>query len=532
MGNGTAATANSVIANAARTSVSESILFLGAENLGTRTSSIRLQRGNEDNDGQILFYTADLGTETLAMKIAEDQKTTFYEEVTINTSALSAELNLRTTGNSTYSAIFHGTDNSTGAGYSIVYGSNHGTQANEYSFKNQYGDFTFYNTTGGSGLTKRMTLDTSGNLTLGNGETNLPYTITGNSNRSSSGQANLVIAGADNGVQTSSIRLQRVANPNDGRILFYTASGGTEALALTLGSDQVGTFSGELRAEELLVQDDNATITIGNNTSPAGSEPSILAYGNRTTLSNDIFNIRAINTASGGGTARLDFLGNNKFRFSGDVLTQAALVLEGTVDARIELATGQNYGSINVTGNVGTTGGYAGYAINNRWTFMDNNSNRAGLYNDNANEWGVRCSDNAEVDLYYNGAIKLSTSNTGITVTGEGTATDWIATSDERLKKNFTPYGSVLERVAGLRGAFSYFTWLDSGVNDIGYSAQRVEEVFPEFVKESNGWKSISYQKLAGIALEGVAEVNDEVEVLKDRIVELEERIVELESVR
>lgn len=75
-----------------------------------------------------------------------------------------------------------------------------------------------------------------------------------------------------------------------------------------------------------------------------------------------------------------------------------------------------NYGSIQVDG--GAHGGYEGYSIGGRAVFMHNNTTTTGIYNDVDNEWLIQCAHNAAVYLYYNGVVKLETTNTGIDVTG------------------------------------------------------------------------------------------------------------------
>jgi hypothetical protein len=51
---------------------------------------------------------------------------------------------------------------------------------------------------------------------------------------------------------------------------------------------------------------------------------------------------------------------------------------------------------------------------------MSADNNRCGIYNDLDNEWMIYCYRNSYVKLYYNGAEKLTTTNTGVTVTGTG----------------------------------------------------------------------------------------------------------------
>ena len=70
-----------------------------------------------------------------------------------------------------------------------------------------------------------------------------------------------------------------------------------------------------------------------------------------------------------------------------------------------------NYGSMNITGAVGSSGTYSGYAVNDRLVLMNNGGTTSGLYNDNDNEWFIRCVENAGTFLYYNGGTQLETAN-------------------------------------------------------------------------------------------------------------------------
>ena len=79
-------------------------------------------------------------------------------------------------------------------------------------------------------------------------------------------------------------------------------------------------------------------------------------------------------------------------------------------------AVSGNYGTVQTTG--GGAGNWEGYSIDGRYVFMSENDNHCGIYNDVDNEWMIYCYRNSYVRLYYNGATKLQTTNTGVSVTG------------------------------------------------------------------------------------------------------------------
>jgi hypothetical protein len=87
--------------------------------------------------------------------------------------------------------------------------------------------------------------------------------------------------------------------------------------------------------------------------------------------------------------------------------------------------------------------------------------------------------------------------------------------SDERLKKDFTFFGEALDTVNQLNGY--RFTWKHNNVEDIGFSAQEVEPLLPEIVKEKalplmldDGvlYKTVSYEKMVPVLLEAIKELH------------------------
>jgi hypothetical protein len=88
-----------------------------------------------------------------------------------------------------------------------------------------------------------------------------------------------------------------------------------------------------------------------------------------------------------------------------------------------------------------------------------------------------------------------------------------VCPSDPTLKKEMTPYSSI-ELPTPIR-----FTWKDSGIKDIGFSAMDVKQCVPEAVSiHPNGTQMVDYAKLVVTA---IAEIRD----LKAKLAELEKRI-------
>ncbi len=81
--------------------------------------------------------------------------------------------------------------------------------------------------------------------------------------------------------------------------------------------------------------------------------------------------------------------------------------------------------------------------------------------------------------------------------TGNVTAVDCFATSDERLKEDIKPFKAPLSKLRKLGSLLKCYRWKDSKKEDIGLLAQDVKKVFPELVNtDKNGFLSVNYQKL------------------------------------
>ena len=106
-------------------------------------------------------------------------------------------------------------------------------------------------------------------------------------------------------------------------------------------------------------------------------------------------------------------------------------------------------------------------------------------------------------------------------VTGEISATaDVVAyySSDERLKDNVKVIENASEKVAQLRGV--EFDWNDKQTtyegHDVGVIAQDVEKVLPELVQtRDDGYKAVKYEKIVGLLIEAIKDLQDEVKALK-----------------
>ena len=148
------------------------------------------------------------------------------------------------------------------------------------------------------------------------------------------------------------------------------------------------------------------------------------------------------------------------------------------------------------------------------------------------------------VDLNFNNNTKLQTTNTGISVTGEGVFTGNISgssvsssgdiladgdvvafnSSDMRLKNNLQVIEGALDKIDGINGY--EFDWNDKSPSwarerghDVGVVAQEVQKIHPEIVEErKNGYLGVDYKRLVPLLIQSVKELKQEVEDLKKKV--------------
>ena len=171
------------------------------------------------------------------------------------------------------------------------------------------------------------------------------------------------------------------------------------------------------------------------------------------------------------------------------------------------------YGTIQINGNGKNT--WEGYSIDGRAVFMHNGSDSFGLYDDVNDRWAFQHhlsgGHAGETTLYYAGSDKLVTSSAGVTINGTITETSALA-----LKENIEPITNSLSIIDNLQGV--KYDWKDKEKfedrRQIGLIAENVKEVIPE--AEVDG--TVSYTKLVGLLVEGIKDLNKEVNELKAKI--------------
>jgi hypothetical protein len=112
----------------------------------------------------------------------------------------------------------------------------------------------------------------------------------------------------------------------------------------------------------------------------------------------------------------------------------------------------------------------------------------------------------------------------------DGTLT--TTTSDIRLKENIEPLNNSLEKVLKLQGV--NYTWKSDSlhIRKIGFIAQDMEKVFPEFVftNPNDGYKGINYPDITAVLTEAIKEQQKQIEDLKTTNLNQQNKIEFLES--
>jgi hypothetical protein len=131
---------------------------------------------------------------------------------------------------------------------------------------------------------------------------------------------------------------------------------------------------------------------------------------------------------------------------------------------------------------------------------------------------GITAGGSEKMRIQANGNIGIGTANPAyvLDVNGNAKATDFIATSDRRLKTDIQTISNALDIVKGLHGV--YFTRIGETQRQVGVIAQEVEEVLPEVVHTSlDDLKSVSYGNIVGVLIEALKDVSKRLEKMENK---------------
>lgn len=134
----------------------------------------------------------------------------------------------------------------------------------------------------------------------------------------------------------------------------------------------------------------------------------------------------------------------------------------------------------------------------------------------------VITTDNASpLQLGTNNTVRMTINSDGnIDVSGVIRATDFVKTSDARLKKNIQTLDNVLGKAISLQPVS--FNWQDESKGkqkQLGLIAQDVEKYFPEVVStDSQGYKAVSYEQLIPVLFQSIKQQQQEIDLLKQQV--------------
>jgi hypothetical protein len=139
--------------------------------------------------------------------------------------------------------------------------------------------------------------------------------------------------------------------------------------------------------------------------------------------------------------------------------------------------------------------------------------------------------------LHVAGDIRVGTGTTGCVRDADGSVIAGTCSSDRRFKKDVTPFGSMLDRVARLTPVNFY--WRSAEFADrhfgpaqsFGLIAQDVQKEFPDLVQvDAQGYLAVNYSKLPLLTIQAVKELKAENDTLKAHNADLEARLSALEA--
>jgi hypothetical protein len=141
------------------------------------------------------------------------------------------------------------------------------------------------------------------------------------------------------------------------------------------------------------------------------------------------------------------------------------------------------------------------------------------------------------IDFVLDNAVDMRLLNNG-TLHVEGDVIAYSTTiSDERLKDNVSTIENPLDKIKALRGVeYDWNSGSRKGKHDLGLIAQEVEEVLPHIVHEHEmplmdgaedgvTYKTVDYEKMVAVLIEGMKEQQSQIDSLKSEINELKGRV-------
>lgn len=303
---------------------------------------------------------------------------------------------------------------------------------------------------------------------------------------------NIVVSGTVDGVDIAS---------RDG-ILTSTTTTANAALpkaggAMTGAITSAGDFTVDVAGDILLDAAGSDIRMISNGTDFC----KFTKDGNNTAIKSQVSDGDLILRGSDGGSQidalRLDMSQSGKATFSNDIALpdNGKAVFGGNDDLEIFHESANNRGVIKESGT-----GDLHIRANDLYLKSTDNSNTYAYF-----------VNGGAAALYHNNSVKLTTSSTGVSVTGALVASGNVtAFSSKKLKSDIKTIDNALEKVNQMRGV----TFTKDNEKGSGVIAEELEQVAPELVVDGE-YKSVAYGNTVGYLIEAIKELKAEIEELK-----------------
>ena len=92
-------------------------------------------------------------------------------------------------------------------------------------------------------------------------------------------------------------------------------------------------------------------------------------------------------------------------------------------------------------------------------------------------------------------------------------ANDLAISSDLKLKNNIRPLNNCLSNIMKLEGVSYYLN--GDNKRKIGFIAQNIEKIYPEFVFNNGNFKSVAYPNITAILVEAIKELKEKYDSLE-----------------
>ena len=164
---------------------------------------------------------------------------------------------------------------------------------------------------------------------------------------------------------------------------------------------------------------------------------------------------------------------------------------------------------------------------------------------DSQGNFVVKQNNNLGLSVLPNGnvGVGMVPNANRLSVNGNASKTsagDWVANSDARLKKNIQPLNSAatLDKMLALKGIT--YQWNDDKTGfdrpsgeTYGFTAQNIQEVFPELVSEDNlGYLQTAYGTYDAMYVECIRALNEKIEKLEAQVSEIDELKKQIEEIK